>query len=226
MAGHCWAIVLATGKDQELSGGAEVAFLGVGNRPALAHAMAAAEGCRDVEGIVVVSPRERIDMVRALKFRFGFNKLRAVLPGGAQRLANIETALETFEEEVEWAVLLESARPLATPGMVAAVLADAQRTGAASTGELTADPVRVEVKKGEIEDLQARSIWLVQTPQAYRVDLLRKAVAAGRKRRGETSDLTVLVDAAGVKIRMTPSPRMNLRLRTADDLTAAAHLAG
>ena len=226
MAGPCWAIVLATGKDQELSGGADVAFLGVGNRPALAHAMAAAETSRDVEGIIVVAPRERVDMVSAMKFRFGFNKLRAVLPGGAQRLANIGAALESFEDEVEWAVLLECSRPMVTHAMVSTTLAEAQRTGAAAMGEVISDPVRVEIRKGEVGALEARCVWAVQTPQAYRTELLRKALAAGRKRRGDAGDLTTLIDAAGGHLRMVQSPRMNLRLRSADDLTAAAHLSG
>lgn len=226
MAGPCWAVVLATGKDQTLAGGADIAFLGVGNRPALAHAMAAAEGCRDVEGIVVAAPRERIDMVGAMKFRFGFNKLRTVLPGGTQRISNIGAALDTFEDEVEWAVVLECARPMVTPAMVADTLAGAQRTGAAAMGDAISDPVRVEVRKGEEEALDARCVWAVQTPQVYRCDLLRKAVAAARKRRGEAPDLTALIDAAGGRVRMVQCPRMNLRLRSADDLTAAAHLAG
>ena len=226
MAGPCWAVVLATGRDQALAGGADIAFLGVGNRPALAHAMAAAEACRDVEGMVVIASRERVDMVSAMKFRFGFNKLRAVLPGGAQRIPNIGEAVEAFDEEIEWAVVLECARPMATPAMVSDVLAGAQRTGAAAMGDAIADPVRVELRKGEEEMLDARCVWAVQTPQAYRCDLLRKAVAAARKRRGEAPDLTALVDAAGGHVRMVQSPRMNLRLRSADDLTAASHLSG
>ncbi len=226
MAGPCWAIIVAAGKDQELAGGADVAFLGVGNRPAIAHAMAAADLCRDIEGIVVVAPRERVEMVGAMKFRFGFNKLRAVLPGAAQRLANIGAALEAFDDEVEWAVVLESARPMVTPAMVATTLAEAQRTGAAAMGDVIGDPVRVEIRKGEVSALDARCAWAVQTPQAYRCELLRKALAAGRKRRSEAADLTALVDAAGGHLRMVQSPRMNLRLRSADDLTAAAHLSG
>lgn len=224
MAGTCWAIVLGAGKDQELAGGAEVAFLGIGNRPAIAHPMCAVEICRDVTGIVVAAPRERVDMVRAMKLRFGYDKLKAVLAGGQQRLANVEAALDAFEDDVEWAVLLESARPVAGSAMVSAVLDAAQKTGAASTAEAIEDPVMAEVRKGEMQLVAARAVWVLQTPQAYRVPLLRKALAAWRKRRGDGVELPALIEGAGGKIRLVPSPRMNLRLRTADDLSVASNL--
>lgn len=224
MSGVCWAIILGTGADQELAGGVEVAFLGIGSRPALAHPMCAAESCRDITGMVVAAPRERVEMVRAMKQRFGYDKLRAVLPGGAQRLANIETALDAFEDDVAWAVILESARPVTGAAMVSAVLDAAKKTGAAAIAEAIDDPVMAEIRKGETQMVEARTVWVVQTPQAYRVPLLRKALAAGRKRRGEGANLPGLIDGAGGKIRLVQSPRMNLRLRTADDLSVASNL--
>lgn len=224
MAGMCWAIILGAGKDQELAGGAEVAFLGIGNRPAIAHPMCAAETCRDIVGMVVSAPRERVEMIRAMKPRFGYEKLRAVLAGGQQRLANIDAALGAFEDDVEWAVILESARPVPNAAMVSAVLDAAQKTGAAATAESIDDPVMAEIRKGEMQGVAARTVWVVQTPQAYRVPLLRKALAVWRKRRGEGSELSELVDGVGGRIRLVPSPRMNLRLRTADDLSVASNL--
>lgn len=226
MAGSCWAILLAAGKDQEFSGGADAAFLGIGSRPALACVAAAAEACKDVDGLVVVAPKDRMEMIGPMGFRFGLNKIRAAIPGVGRQMANLLCAWERVADRAEWVVILEATRPMVTSDMISETLQAARRTGGAVMVSEIVDPIRVAVRKGIHESVSAKPAWSIQSPMAFSADIFRKLLALGAKKKSEEVDLVEQATGLGCAVRLVPSPHLNLRVRTADDLAVAAYLTG
>lgn len=224
MADHAWAIVLGAGLEQKLPSGADTAFLSLSSRPAIAHLMCAVEACRELDGLVVVVAPDRLEMPQAMRLRFGITKLRAVRPGTDRRVSNLAQALETFEEDVKWAVVLETARPTVSASAISDTLKVAARTGAASMADCISDPVML-VSGRTTRRLDAKvQAWVLRSPRAYRVDLLRKALALAARKRLDGPDESAWVEAAGGVIRTLPPARPPVHLRTADDLSIAALL--
>ena len=220
-----WAVVVATGKEQELASGVETAFLGIGSRPVLAHVLEACEACRDIEGVIVAASRERMEMVYAMSQRFGINKVRKenVLVGGTTRRMTLEAALRKLEDEVEHVVIQDVCRPFVTPAMIAAVLAGARKHGCAVTGEPVLEPLRQVSKKGMVEGGDPDGeLWTVQSPQAFRRSLLEKALAAGQKKKISAPEESALMSLVKADIQMVPAERRNPRLRDANDLAIAS----
>ena len=220
-----WAVVMATGKEQELVSGVETAFLGIGSRPVLAHVLEAYEACRDIEGVIVAASRERMEMVFAMSQRFGINKVRKenVILGGAARRITLESALRRMEDEVDHVVVQDVCRPFVTPAMISAVLAAAGKSGCAVTGEPVRDPLRQVSKKGLIEGGDPEGdLWLVQSPQAYRRSLLEKALAAAQKKKLAEPEESALMPLVKAGVQMVAAERRNPRLRDATDLAIAS----
>jgi len=226
MSGSCWAIVLATGRDQEFSTGAETAFLGVGNRPSLACVLCAIENCRRIEGAVVAMARDKLEMMGPMRFRFGIGKVRASIAGVSRRTANLIRAMESVDDGAGWIVVMEACRPLVTPDMITQVLEAAERPGAAVIAQSIGDPIRMERRKGDHEAVRGGGLWSVQSPMVFRSDIFRRMLDAAQKAKEDVCDLIDLALGAGARVRMVSAPGANPALRTVDDLAIAAHLAG
>lgn len=223
---QAWAIILGAGREQRLANGVDVAFLTLANRPAIAHLMCAAEGCADVRGLVTVVGPERLEMPAAMSLRFGIAKFRGAQPGAELRATNLSRALEAVDEEAEWVVVLEVCRPLVSSSMISDTLKAAAKSGAAAGAETIADPALLHTGKTSQWIEGRSSVWILRGPRVYRIGLLRKALAVAARKSADGDDEIRWVAKAGGEVRPVLSARPHLRLKTADDLSIAAHLLG
>lgn len=221
-----WAVIIADGKDQELMPGTDTAFLGVGIRPVIGHVLVAFEACPDIEGVVVVAPRNRVDSVHALSLRFGCSRLKAVTPGAPHRRACLAAGLALVDEEAEWIVVHDVSRPCITPGMISRVLDAAFKSGCAITAEPVADRLKLAQKKSTkvARTWNEGDLWVAQSPQAFRRSVLEKALAMARKKNLTFDEESEAVELIKGDVRLVPPERVNLRIRRPDDLALAAPL--
>jgi 2-C-methyl-D-erythritol 4-phosphate cytidylyltransferase len=150
--------------------------------------------------------------------------LLRVLAGGATRQASVARGVEALGAEAEIVAVHDAARPLVAHETVRAVLAAARDFGAATVGSRPIDSVRSEVEGGGSFALDRAKLWLVETPQAFRRDLLVQAhLAAGRDGREYTDD-AALVEAGGHSVHVVASAGPNPKITHACDLVLAAEL--
>jgi 2-C-methyl-D-erythritol 4-phosphate cytidylyltransferase len=114
----------------------------------------------------------------------------------------------------------DAARPLVTPDLIAQGLAAAQETGAA----IAAVPVRDTVKRVDqdriIATVDRAQLWLAQTPQVFRTELLELALQGAH----EVTDDAAAVEALGVSVRVFLGSERNVKVTTTSDLALAEAL--
>ena len=216
------AILPAAGKGTRV--GAAKQFLELAGRPLLVHAARAAAACPDVAGLVIAAPSDEVDRVRDLLVAHGLGpKLHAVVPGGAERADSVRAALAAAGDFPLVAVH-DAARPFATPGLFSRVLAAARIHGAA----LAALPATDTVKRAEGErvrgTLDRRELWLAQTPQCFRTDLLREAYARAGAAASAATDEASLVESLGSPVQLVPGEKENFKVTDPADLDRARSL--
>jgi len=143
-----------------------------------------------------------------------------VVPGGATRAQSVANALEAVG--TEYVAIHDAARPLLTPELVEALVADLDAAPAAA-GVIAAAPVTDTVKRGSslIEETVDRSqLWSAQTPQVFRTDALREALVAA-DRPQEATDEAMLVEWHGGTVLIHPVAEPNLKVTTPLDLRVA-----
>jgi 2-C-methyl-D-erythritol 4-phosphate cytidylyltransferase len=216
------AVVVAAGRSVRM-GGLDKLFAPLGGRPLLAHTLAAFQSCPAVDRVVLILAADNLARGLALAEEEGLNKVRTVCLGGRRRQESVWEGLEALGP-CAWVVVHDGARPLVTPQLIAEGLAAARETGAAVCAVPSPDTVKRVDEQGQVlRTLDRRRLWLIQTPQVFRYDILREAHQ--RSRRPATDD-AALVERLGHPVRVYRGSPRNLKVTTAEDLALAGALLG
>jgi 2-C-methyl-D-erythritol 4-phosphate cytidylyltransferase/2-C-methyl-D-erythritol 2,4-cyclodiphosphate synthase len=123
----------------------------------------------------------------------------------------------------------DAARPFVTPALIERTLDAAIESGAAVAALAARDTVKQAVADGGrhfiARTLPRQEIYLAQTPQAFRRDILASAVALGRSGAAAT-DESALAELAGSRIRLVEGDALNFKVTTEGDLAMSRALAG
>jgi 2-C-methyl-D-erythritol 4-phosphate cytidylyltransferase len=200
-------------------------------RPLVAWSLEALEAAASISAIVIAAPPGREADLAELA------PGAVVVAGGESRSESVGNALERVETEL--VAVHDAARPLVTPELVDSVVAKLGDRPDAG-GVIAAAPLTDTVKRareprpdrGEftrggptIAKTESRDhLWAAQTPQAFRTEALREALAADPQRVAAASDDAMLVEEAGGKVLIEPGPAGNLKVTTPGDLRIAAAL--
>jgi 2-C-methyl-D-erythritol 4-phosphate cytidylyltransferase len=213
------ALLLAAGRGERLAGARPKAFLELGGRTLLEHAVAAVQACPDVEGHVVAAPEGWEEEAAGIGRRSG--KHFAVVPGGPSRRTSVEEALAAVPEAFDAVICHDVARPLASPKLFSAVLAPLDRADGAIPVLAVSDTVK-RVAEGVVLGTVAREgLALAQTPQAFRREALE---AAHARDADEATDDAVLLERAGFRVAVVPGEPSNLKITVPQDLRLARAL--
>jgi 2-C-methyl-D-erythritol 4-phosphate cytidylyltransferase len=207
------AVIVGAGAGQRFGG--DKVFAELAGRPLVAHTVAAFEAAPEVEAIVLVLREEMIPRGLALVQEQDWQKVTAVVAGGPRRQDSVAAGLR--QVSAEWVLVHDAARPLVTPDLIAQGLAAAQETGAA----IAAVPVRDTVKRVDqdriIATVDRAQLWLAQTPQVFRAELLELALQSAH----EVTDDAAAVEALGVPVRVFLGSERNVKVTTTSDLALA-----
>jgi 2-C-methyl-D-erythritol 4-phosphate cytidylyltransferase len=215
------AIVPAAGSGSRLSGGRPKQFRLVGRVPLLVFTLRVLARVREVEGIVVATPPETVEVTRRLLQRHRIPRVVDVVPGGRERQESVWLALQAVPPDAALVVVHDAVRPFITGSLVQRVIAEARRHGAAICGLSVLETVK-QVREGRVEaTVDREGLWLVQTPQAFRRALLWEAHEKARREGFTGTDDAVLVERLGVVVRMVPGLPENLKITTPADLVRA-----
>jgi 2-C-methyl-D-erythritol 4-phosphate cytidylyltransferase len=216
-----WALIIACGKSEQISPEADTAFLQIGDQPVLAYSLVAFERCREVDGIMVVAGKDRMDSVVGMARMYGTPKLKKIVGGAMQKTTSIKAALKVLlEAKAAMVVIHEASQPCVTPDVISELIKSAKRNGAATAGEKTDAPVAVVPKGTKVDQLTGTGTWLLHMPLAAKIDVLEKALGL-EKDAGKVDDTRFserIYDGAS----LVPITRPNVKIRTLTDLQMAA----
>jgi 2-C-methyl-D-erythritol 4-phosphate cytidylyltransferase len=216
-----WSIVVAGGSGRRFGQLKQFALLG--GRPVLHWAVAACRTCS--AGVVLVVPDAADD--------HDPHGADVVVTGGATRSDSVRRGLAAVPSDATVVVVHDAARPLASPDLFVAVIAAVTDGGAdgAVPGVAPSDTIKVVDESGHVTTtLDRATLVAVQTPQAFRADVLRRAhahgapaLAAPGASAGATDD-AMLVEALGGTVQVVPGEPGNLKITDPGDLEIAERL--
>ena len=230
---HVSAIIAAGGHGRRLGAGVPKQLLDLGGRPMLQWSLDAFRSCGRIADLIVVVPPEWIDAPPAC---LRDERLRLV-PGGRRRQDSVANGFAAVPETADVVLIHDAARPLVDAATIEAAIDAAAEAGAA----IVALPARDTIKwspggataaAGSPAGDAARSVertlprefvYLAQTPQAFRREVLRAAVQLGLSG-VEATDEAALAEQAGHAVRLVAGSVRNIKVTTADDLVIAEAL--
>jgi 2-C-methyl-D-erythritol 4-phosphate cytidylyltransferase len=191
--------------------------------------VAACRAATSVRSIVVACPPGHIHELAGSDL--------GVVDGGVTRAESVRNALEAVGTEL--VAIHDAARPLVTPELieevVATLAADSEAAGAISAAPVTdtiKQAARGTKRRFSMPDMENRRLviestldrgrlWAAQTPQVFRVEALREALAGDSEEIAAATDEAMLVEAASGRVLIHPTSTENLKVTTPLDLKLA-----
>ncbi|QHI68077.1 IspD/TarI family cytidylyltransferase [Tichowtungia aerotolerans] len=219
-----WAIVLACGKEQEITSGVDVAFLALGDRPVLAHSLLTLQENDLVDGIILVVKKQRVDNALQVIRSYGIKKIKSLVAGSGTRLSNLKKAAGQLPEDATAVLVHSASRPFIQDAVVSETVKAGKRYGAAVAAFRSPDAVKFAEKGQKVtKSMDRNSVWVTQSPQVFKRDVFSKMLKSGVKL---VDDESALLDKSRQEIHLVVSSRTNLKIRTVADLEAAGALLG
>jgi 2-C-methyl-D-erythritol 4-phosphate cytidylyltransferase len=219
---HVVAIIPAAGVGRRMGSAVEKQFLELRGIPVLARTLKVFDQSPEVDGIVlVVAPRQRQTLNTEVLGPHPCEKLLGIIDGGPERQDSVANGLRAIPGDCDLVVVHDGVRPLVSLDLLTAVIKVAQRHGAAIAAIPAGDTVKQAKDQKVLATLERETIWLAQTPQAFHVNLLRRAYERAVIDSLVVTDDAALVERIGVTVHLVRSSSENIKVTTPSDLIIA-----
>lgn len=216
-----YVILLAGGSGARMGAGRNKVLLPLVRESVLSRAARAFAGLAD--GMVVVSRPEDQAAIRAdLAASGAFPGPMCIVPGGDTRQASVWHGLQALPPEVTHVLIHDGARCLVDEGTIRRAMEAAQRCGSGVAAVPVVDTIKQADEGWRVAATPDRaSLRAVQTPQAFRVELIRRAHLAAQAEGYLGTDDASLLEHMGLRVQLTEGHRRNIKLTTPEDMTMA-----
>lgn len=217
-----FAIIAAGGGGSRLGGPVPKFEMELEGRPLVSYSLEVFEQSPGIESIVLVVPVDRVPAWSEAGLRGrGVSKLTATVAGGATRRQSVAAGLAALEARDGVVLVHDAARPLVTVDLVER----ACRIPDGADGLVAAVPVTDTVKRVDREGftttLERETLFAAQTPQAFRLRVLREAHLSAERDRYDGTDDASLVERLGGRVMAIEGSRDNIKVTFGEDLAMA-----
>lgn len=213
------AIIVAAGRGTRMGPNGDKLFLEVSGRPLVAHTWQRFNEADSIHDLVWVVREGMQPAFEELARRFHFKKPFRLVNGGAERQDSVWQGLLALSPGCEWVAIQDAARPCTPEALIEATLQAAREVGAA----VAAQPVTDTIKESDGAGLIARNIersrlWAVQTPQTFRVEVIRRALSRVRELGLRLTDDTAACELIGQPVKLVESRAPNPKATAPGDI--------
>lgn len=215
------AIIVAAGKSRRFGSNTPKQFLPFYGKPLFIQSVLAFKKTRLFSKIVVVLPKEYTDKFKIFAKKYGFE----IVQGGAERIDSVKAGLASLATGATRGLVAihDGARPLIRPGIIKKALASARKHSAAIVAVAAKDTIKFSKDSTTIyKTLDRKYIWLAQTPQVFRFDLINKAYSMLRE--NNVTDDCQAAELIGIRPRLVPGDYFNIKITTKDDIEFAKQI--
>jgi 2-C-methyl-D-erythritol 4-phosphate cytidylyltransferase len=221
------AIIVAAGKGVRMGPNVDKLFLEIAGRPVVVHTWQRFAQARCIDHIVLVVRDGMQAAFTELAQKYRLQKPCTVVAGGAERQDSVWNGLEAVPPGTVIVAIQDAARPCTSEALIAATIEAARQTGAAVAAQPVTDTVKESADGKLIERTLDRSrLWAVQTPQTFRLDIIRRALSEVRRRGVLVTDDTAACELIGQPVRLVASIEPNPKVTRPEDLPCIEALLG
>jgi len=216
------AVIPAAGLGTRMGGLKQIMLLK--GKPVLARTVAAFELHPGIKEIIIVAPGGApADEIKS-KMK-GFNKLKSIVEGGDNRQASVFNGLQAVSKDIDGVLIHDGARPLVSEKVISDIISYVREGKSAISGVKTKDTIKIADSKNIISDTPDRDyVWLVQTPQGFPPEIIKKAHERAALDNFLGTDDSILLERLGEKVYMVEGDYKNIKLTTKEDFIMAEML--
>lgn len=194
-------------------------FLELSGRPVVGHTWQRFDRADCIQEIVLVVRDGMQPAFKDLAQKYAFSKPFRIVPGGKERQESVWNGLEALSDLSEIVAIQDAARPCTSEMLIAATIAAAREIGAAVASHPVTDTIKESADGNLVERTVDRSrLWAVQTPQTFRVPVIRRALTEVRRRGLLVTDDTAACELIGQPVKLVVGSEPNPKVTRPEDL--------
>jgi 2-C-methyl-D-erythritol 4-phosphate cytidylyltransferase len=213
-----WAVIPAAGLGKRMNAGIPKQWIELKGKPVLSYTVEVFESDSSCKGIVLAANQQEIEQMHEFVQTFGYKKVHHVVQGGSERQQSVYEGLKAVPADCGLVLIHDAARPFITQHLIDQLVKKAEGTGSAVLAVPVKDTVKRVIQEMVEETIDRSSLWAVQTPQAFRLSVVREAHELAVKQNYMGTDDASLVEWMGKTVAIVMGDYHNIKLTTSDDL--------
>ncbi len=213
------AVIVAAGKGTRMGPNVDKLFLELAGLPVVAHTWQRWDATPGIDEIVLVVRAGMEEAFHDLAGTIRPRKPFTLVAGGKERQDSVWNGLQALNPRAEIVAIQDAARPCTSPVLIEATISAAREVGAAVAAQRVTDTIKESADgKSIARHLDRSCLWAVQTPQTFRVSVIKRALAAVREQAMLVTDDTAACELIGQPVRLVESISPNPKVTVSDDL--------
>jgi 2-C-methyl-D-erythritol 4-phosphate cytidylyltransferase len=219
-------IIVAAGKGIRMQAKIRKQYLILDGLPMLCYCLLAFDACPEIDRILMVIPDEDKEFCRqSILQPIALEHPVELIPGGEERQDSVYNALLAAEGISSIVAIHDGVRPFVLSQHISETIHCAESNGAAVLAIPATDTLkRVDESLKVRETIDRKGVWIAQTPQSFRYDIIRDAHEKAKQEGVSATDDAHLVERAGYPVKLVRGSRFNIKVTTPEDLSMAKAL--
>ncbi len=219
-----FAIIVAGGSGSRMKSDLPKQFMPVGGRPVLMHTLDAFRRYSATIPLRLVLPESQFDYWQTLCLEYDFKTEHQLIAGGSTRFHSVQNGLKDIDAERGLVAVHDGVRPFVTSAIIAASFRKAAAEGTAVAAVHLKDSARLVRPDGTNQAVDRSAYRLIQTPQTFRLDWMRRAFAT--EALPHFTDCASVLEQANYPIHLIEGAYQNIKITTPEDLLWAEAFLG
>jgi 2-C-methyl-D-erythritol 4-phosphate cytidylyltransferase len=225
------AIILAAGSGKRMNSSLPKQYMLLKDKPVLWYSLYAFEQSKLIDEIILVTGKGEVEHCKETCINsWGFRKISKILEGGAERYLSVWQGIKAISASMGHVLIHDAARPLVNAAIIEAVYDAVQEHGACSAGVPAKDTVKITDRDGIARQTPNRDrVWIVQTPQAFDLTLIRDAYEKFMGGLPElirqgiliTDDTMIVERMLNHPVKMVEASYQNIKITSPEDMKIA-----
>jgi 2-C-methyl-D-erythritol 4-phosphate cytidylyltransferase len=219
------AIIVAAGKGTRMGPNVDKLFLDLNGKPVIVHTWQRFDRANCLAAIVLVVRDGLQGAFEELAKSYNLQKPYTLVVGGKERQDSVWNGLQALPPETKIVAIQDGARPCTSASLIQATIAAAERVGASVATQAVTDTIKESADGKTISrNLERSRLWSVQTPQTFRVEVIRRALNEVRVRGLCVTDDTAACELIHQPVELVIDPAPNPKITRPEDIPHVAAL--
>ena len=213
------AIIVCSGIGKRMNSNIPKQFIKIKEKPIICYTIEKFENCSNIDEIIVVANEEYIEFFKEdIVIKYGYKKITKIVEGGKERLNSVYNGINSVDEKNSIILIHDGVRPFIEEKDIVNIIKKTMQYDACVIGVKSKDTIKV-CENNIIKNTPNRdNIWLAQTPQAFKYNIIKKAYDIAIKENRLATDDSSLVEELGYNVIMIEGDYNNIKITTQEDL--------
>jgi len=215
-----YVIIPASGSGVRYGSKLPKQFIRIDGKEIIAYTLQKFDSLKSVDSIVIATQKKYINKLRYLVKENKFRKVLNIVEGGKTRHDSVSNGLKALRpDKNDFIIVHDAVRPFITVKKIRELMKEVKDCNAVIPGLRINDTTK-EVSKNNIirKTIPRENLWIAQTPQLFRYDILKRAFEKADENKFKGTDESSIVEYAGYKVKIIEGEKTNVKITTNEDI--------